>query len=75
MHELRVKAAVPDRFVEITAGLAMQSREPAMCSDQSGEHAEASLEREHGTLTMAQTRQSHAQIKVSQRKEVLQAYG
>ena len=53
MHELGIKAAVPDGFVEIPAGLAVQGRQPAVRGNQSGEHAETGLECEHSALTMA----------------------
>jgi len=33
MHELRVKAAMPNCFVEIAAGLAVQRCQPTMRSD------------------------------------------
>jgi hypothetical protein len=33
LHELRVQAAVPDGFVEIAAGLAMQRGQPTMSSN------------------------------------------
>jgi hypothetical protein len=49
---LGVEAAVPDGFVEISAGLAVQSGQPAVRCNQSGEHAEASFECEDGTLAM-----------------------
>jgi hypothetical protein len=50
---LSVQAAVTDGLVEIPAGLAMQRGQPAVRGDQSGEHAEASFECEHGALTMS----------------------
>jgi len=52
MHELVVKAAMPHRFVEISTRLTVQRRQPAVRGNQTGEHAETSLECEHGTLTM-----------------------
>ena len=41
-----------DGLVEVSAGLTMQRGQPAVGGDQPGEHAEASLECEHGPLTM-----------------------
>jgi len=66
---------VPDGFVEISTRLAVQGGEPAMGGYQSREHAEASLKRQHGTLTMSQTRERHSEIEMAQRQEVLQADG
>jgi hypothetical protein len=53
MHELGVEAAMADRFVEISARLGVQRRQPTVRCNQSGKHAEASLECQHGTLTMS----------------------
>jgi hypothetical protein len=73
LHELGVEAAVPDGLVEIAARLTVQRREPAVGGHEPGEHAEASLKCQHGSLTMTQTRQRHSEIEMAQRKEVLQA--
>jgi hypothetical protein len=65
LHELGVQAAVADRFVEISAGLAVQRSQPAVCGYQSREHAEASFEGEHSALAMAQTCEGDAQIEMA----------
>jgi hypothetical protein len=70
-----METAVPDGFVEISAGLAVQRGQPAMRGDQARKHAEASLKCEHGTLTVTQSSQGDAEIEMAQREKMLQPNG
>jgi hypothetical protein len=75
LHELSVKATVPNGLVEIASGLAVQCGQPTVCRNQPREHAQGSLEREHRALTMAQAREGNSQVKMSERQEMLQTDG
>src|SRR5215831_13858845 len=73
--QLREQETVPGGLFPAAFRMVVQRRQPAMRRQQSGRHAERSLESQNRALPVSQTRQGYSQIEMSKGKEMLQADG
>src|SRR5271165_1522641 len=70
----QVDLPVPRRFFRIAARLLIQSGQPAMRRQQSGQHGDGSLKCQCRAFAMSQPCQGNSKIKMTQGQKMLQAY-